>query len=552
MKIKKLITISAVITAMGLGVTAQAADLLEVYQQALKSDPTFKKAEADWLTAKENLPLALTGSGAAGSGLFPNVTFTGDLERNYLRQHYNTKARGTYEAADYSVTLTQPIFNVATWKSIASASFSAKAATATYLAAAQDLMQRTAFAYFEVLRANDSLKYVLAQKEQDLHQLDTARQKFKVGLIAITGVYDAQASYDADIASEIGARNNLANQIENLRAITGVDYRRVASLRDHIPLVVPVPNNISRWVQTADDQNYLLKADNFSRLSAHENISEAQAGRYPTVNFVGSYSHNTAGAADSNALQNIIRARQTSASYDLDFNFPLFQGGYVFAHTAQARYQYQSAAQQMEIDHRNVVNQTRQAFLGVQAGISQVKADKQAIVSAKNKLAATRAGYVVGTRTMVDVLDAVTNLTQAQQNYANDRYNYVENIIQLKEQAGILSPHDLVLINRWLGSGVALDTKQPKVKQIHIEYPSVSPDVNPSPKGYVKPNAPSKIKTAPTKINKKTNEKIKHKQQESHQQKEPQKKSVAPPVDMAPLPAPATEKIPAPISDSQH
>lgn len=465
--------------ASGFSFTASAADLLQVYNQALKSDPTFTKAEADWQTAKMNFPLALTGSGAAGSGIFPNLSAGGSYGMAYSQNVLQGGASGSFQPLQYSLAATQPIFNLQTWQQIAEASYGVKAATATYLAAAQSLMARTAVAYFEVLRFNDNLKYILAQKKEDLHQLDTAQQKFKVGLIAITGVYNAQASYDADVANEIGARNNLSNQLENLRAITGVGYTQLNTLIDQLPLVVPAPNNIDAWVDTANQQSYLLKSDQFTMLQAAKNIDAIEAGHAPVLNGVGSYVDSSGGTVIGAGLVSESHTRNASAL--LSLNVPLFQGGYIIEATKQARYEYLSASDQLEIDHRAVVNQTRQAFLGVQSGISQIQADKEAIISAKNQLAATRAGYVVGTRTMVDVLQSVTSLTQAQQSWADDRYNYVEDIIRLKQQAGTLSPLDLTKLNQWLNGPVTFQTKQPPIQRKKIEYPSVSNDVNALP-----------------------------------------------------------------------
>lgn len=475
---KKYRVLTAVVVACGFACTVSAADLLQVYNQALKSDPTFTKAQADWQTAKMNFPLALTGSGVAGSGLFPNISGTADYGTAYSK-NVNIGSEGTFQPLEYSASITQPIFNLQTWQEIAGASYAVKSATATYLAAAQNLMARSAFAYFEVLRFNDDLHYILAQKKEDLHQLDTAQQKFKVGLIAITGVYNAQASYDADIANEIGARNNVSNQLENLRAITGVGYTQLNGLMDHLPLVVPAPKNIDAWVQTANAQNYQLKSDQFSMLQAAKNIDAIAAGHMPVLEGIGSYVDSSSGSLLGGGIVTDTHFRNASAL--LQLNVPIFEGGYLIEATKQARYQYLSASDQLEIDHRTVVNQTRQSFLGVQSGISQIEADKEAITSAKNQLAATRAGYVVGTRTMVDVLQSVTSLTQAQQAWANDRYNYVEDIIKLKQQAGTLSPADLVTLNQWLDGPTVFQTTQPPIKREKIQYPSVTSDVNALP-----------------------------------------------------------------------
>ena len=456
---------TALVLSAALSGVASANNLISIYRQGLQSDPTFKKAQADWLTARVNIDLAITGTGTAGSGLLPNLTATGQITSTYQKVTSGATAADAdnhFSANSYLISLTQPVFNFATWQNISSARYTVKAATATYLAAAQDLMARSANAYFEVLRAYDQLRLTLAQKEQFLHQLITAQQKFKVGLIAITGVYDAEASYDNSIADEIKDRNNLQNTLEDLRAITGKFYWSLAGLRPNIPLVIPSPRNMSKWVNIANKQNYLLQADINAMLSKQKDIKVAEGGWYPNVNVVGGWGTSTAATALT------FNTSVTTGSVGVQLNVPVFRGGFDYANTKQARYSYLSASDQLEIDHRNIENQTRQAYLGVDSGISQIKADQQAVLSGRNQLEATRAGYVVGTRTMVDVLESVTNLTQAQQSYANDRYNYVESIVSLKQQAGTLSPNDIARLNSWLKTTIKFNLRQPTVKKHKI------------------------------------------------------------------------------------
>ncbi|ABS77187.1 TolC family outer membrane protein [Coxiella burnetii] len=443
-----------------------AEDLVQVYCQALASDPTFQKAHADWLSARQNLPIAMSGTGTPGSGLFPYVDITAGLDRTFQRiEAGSSSVSGYFNQHNYQVTVTQPIFNYATWKAISSASFSVKAATATYIEAAQDLIFRTAKAYFDVLDAYDQLQFTLAQKESFYHQLVTAQEKFKVGLIAITGVYDAQASYDQAIAQEIQDRNNLDNQLENLRAITGQEYRSLASLKKSIPLVIPHPRNIDAWTAVAERQSFAIQSALYTMLAQRETVKETAAQRYPTLTGTFSYGAQQRGFPPSLSgpptTGEFLDTTTTTATAGLNLNFPVFQGGFVTHSTRQEEYNYLSASDQLNFTHRDVVRQTRQAYLGVDSGISKIRADRQAIISAQNKLEATQAGYVVGTRTMVDVLDAVTSLYQAQQQWATDRYSYIINIITLKQQAGTLCPHDLAQINTWLGKAVRFDVEKP-------------------------------------------------------------------------------------------
>lgn len=424
-----------------------AASLVQVYSQALKSDPTFKEDYANWLSARENLAIARAGS-AAGQGLFPRVTLSGGVQRNYNRISPNAfggASDGWFNSNVYAINLAQPVFNAQTWASIATASDSVKAATASFLYQAQDLIMRTANAYFAVLQADAALSYTIANKKAVLNQLEQAQEQYNVGLIAITGVYEAEANYDAQVAQEISDRNALSNAIENLRAITGVYYMRLNGLAQQVPLLIPQPKNMQSWINIGIKQNYNLKAQEFTVLQQQNQIKVDARGRWPVIQANVSYTDSNNGSGGI-----VAAIDQRTGIIGLSANFPIIQGGYVSATVKQDKANYLSALDTLEYDHRNVINQTSQAYLGIVSGMSKIKADAQTIVSQRNSLKATEAEYQVGTRTMVDVLNAISNYYLAKQTYVDDQYSYILSILTLKEQAGTLSYKDLYQINHWL------------------------------------------------------------------------------------------------------
>lgn len=449
MKFKWLTVFTSIVLA-SVVTPLQAADLMDVYYQALHADPTFKKAEADWRSARENFPIAL-------SSILPQFNATGNYNRKYSHETpiFVLDQNGTNHATQYALTLTQPIFNFAAWKAISSARASVKAATATYAAASQDLMLRTARAYFSVLQAYDQLGYTQARKRAVYEQLLTARERFKVGLIAITGVYDARSVYDRAAATAIADQNRLNDTVEELREITGRYYFRMKGIGRAIPLVKPKPNDINRWVRVAEEQNYSLISQNFNVVSTRERVKQEAAGWMPQVDLVGQFAE----TFDSR-LPGFPKATTETGTYGASVNFPLIQGGLVTAQTRQARYNYLSASSERQFVHRSVVSETRQSFLGIITGIAKIKADLQAVKSAQNALEATKAGYEVGTRTMVDVLDDLTALYLEKQRYTDDQYRYIIDTIELKVNAGTLSVPDLEKINGWLSQFVKL--KLPK------------------------------------------------------------------------------------------
>ncbi|OGT43486.1 MAG: hypothetical protein A3F13_00075 [Gammaproteobacteria bacterium RIFCSPHIGHO2_12_FULL_40_19] len=426
---------------------ANADDLMQIYKQALHSDPIFAQAESTWRSQKMTLPIA-------EAGYLPQVSIAGNVARNYQDINPNFSAAlinnqisaGTDNYSwqyGYTLTATQPIFNFVVWNQIRGASANVKAATATYLSAQQSLMQRTATAYFNVLQAYDDLRYTVANKRAVWQQFMTAREQFRVGLIAITDEYDARSRYDQVVALQIAAQNNLNIQLENLRAITGRAYVSLRGLRKHLPLISPQPANIDQWVNVATQQNYGLIAQNYTVIAAMDTIKQQAAGGYPTLGLQG-------GVGELHAVDNPPTTSQDTANLGLALTYNPIQGGLVIASTKKARYDYVTASGLLEQIHRSVVNQTRSSFLSVLSNSSQIKADKQSIISARNALDARETGLKVGTRTMVDVLNALTALYQAQKQLAIDQYAYINNLIALKYAAGTLSAADLVEVNHWL------------------------------------------------------------------------------------------------------
>lgn len=462
---KRYLSVFGVFVASVSSFSATADNLMQVYTQAVQSDPVFAQAESTWHSQQMSLPIAR-------AGYLPQVSLAANGARNYQQMTPNFGAGGGQIGGGsgssssamgggfngyswqygYSLNATQQIYNFAAWEQIKGAKASVKAATANYLAAQQSLMQRTATAYFNVLQAYDELRYTIANKRAVWQQFVTAREQFRVGLIAITDEYDARSRYDQVVAQQIAAQNNLNIKLENLRAITGHDYSSLAGLGKHLPMIAPQPANIDTWVQVADNQNYAIKAQNYTVIAAMDNIKQQAGAGYPTLGIQG-------GVGETHIVDNAPNIGQTSGNLGLNLAYNPIQGGGVIAATKKARYDYVTASAKLDQIHRDVVNQARSSFLSVLSNSSQIKADKQSIISAKNALSATEAGLKVGTRTMVDVLDALKTLYQSQKQFAVDQYAYINNLIALKAAAGTLSVVDLQKVNAWLGRSVVFPSQ---------------------------------------------------------------------------------------------
>lgn len=422
-----------------------ATDLMDIYQQALENDPTFKAAYSNYMASAEAIP-------QARAALYPQVSVNSQASRNYADiTSLTLSIDQTFNTQTWQVSASQALFNYKVWAQVQQAKASVKSAQATFNSAAQNLILRTSKAYFNVLFARDTLSFAEAKKRANKRQLEQANERFKVGLDAITSVYEAKAAYDQSVAEVIAAKNNQINQNENLRKLTNHVYEFLAPLRDsRIPLTKPEPANADEWVDLSLKQNYNLYAAKYNLVAARENINVQNAGNWPTVTLqsTSTQTHNDIG--DGGSI--FVPTRQTGSNVAIALNFPVFQGGLVQSQTRQAQYNFQAVSEQLEQTYRDTVVNSRIAFNNIMDGISKVQADRQTVVSRINSLESTEAQFEVGTRTMVDVTNAQQRLFESQTQLADDQYNLINSFLNLKFLAGTLNANDLEEINSWLAT----------------------------------------------------------------------------------------------------
>lgn len=329
----------------------------------------------------------------------------------------------------------------------------------SYQSSEQTLMLNSATAYFNVLRAIDALSYIEANKEAIYRQLDQTTQRFNVGLVAITDVQNARAQYDLVLANEVTARNNLDNSLEALRQITGQYYGQLDSLNVE-RFSTTKPENVNSLLQEAEKRNLSLLSARLSQDLAREQIKYAQTGYMPTLDLTASSGVSN---TDYNSLSNSQKAQNSNgaSSYQgqntigLQFNLPLYSGGATNSQVQQAQYNFVGASESLESAHRSVIQNVRSSFNNISASISGVEAYRQAVVSAQSSLEATEAGYQVGTRTIVDVLNATTTLYSAKESLSNARYDYLISQLNIKYALGTLNQNDLMALNGGLTKPVS-------------------------------------------------------------------------------------------------
>lgn len=443
---KKLFPILIGLGLTGFSAMSQAENLLQVYQQARISNPDLRKSAADRDAAFEKI-------NEARSPLLPQL----GLGADYTYTNGYRDANGINSSVTSgSLQLTQVLFDMAKWRALTLQEKTAGIQDVTYQTSQQTLILNTATAYFKVLAAIDTLSYTEAQKQAIYRQLDQTTQRFNVGLVAITDVQNARSQYDSVLASEVTARNDLDNAVEELRQVTGNYYPELASLNVD-GFKTNKPSTVNTLLKEAENRNLSLLQARLNQDLAREQIRQAQDGHLPTLDltastgvsntsYSGAKTRNSSSYNDSDAGQNKI---------GLSFTLPLYQGGQVNSQVKQAQYNFVGASEQLESAHRSVVQTVRSSFNNVNASISSINAYKQAVVSAQSSLDAMEAGYSVGTRTIVDVLDATTTLYNAKQQLSNARYNYLINELNIKSALGTLNEQDLVALNNTLGKAIA-------------------------------------------------------------------------------------------------
>jgi len=422
-------------TLLGLSSIAVNADTLkQVYETAKYKDPVILKSKAEYDVFSEQI----NDSKAA---LLPQIGF--GLDANRVQSSYGNQTNTNYGA---SLNLTQSIYNGSYWQN---ANISEKQATqyaAIYGYAAQNLLYRAAVAYFDVLRADESVKSVQANKRAVERQLEQTKQRYDVGLIAITDVHEAQAEYDRTVASLITAENTLANNYYLLRELTGEDVKQVAYLDTKTFDPKRLEGDVKDWRNKALEHNLELHSKRIAKELAKMNIDLAETGHGPTIDFTAGLGYNDYNYDDSSSSS----YDATAATFGVELNVPIYTGGAITSQVKQAQYSYVMASQDLVSSFRSTEAQINSGYNNVQASVSSIRAYEQTVISSKSALDAAEASFEVGTRTIVDVLDATKSLYDSENLLANARYDYIINMIQLKLSAGTLSEQDIFNISAGL------------------------------------------------------------------------------------------------------
>jgi len=433
---------------------AEAADLLQVYQQALANDATYASARASAAAGRERIT-------QGRAGLLPTVGIVGNLTHNnndfapFNEGQLIRNSDGSIGVAssggpilttkELNVQLQQPLFRWDRWETYQQSKLQQSIAEAQFAQAQQDLITRVSQAYFDVLAAQDTLASTRAQKEAVTEQLASAKRNFEVGTQTITDTHEAQAAYDLVVSQEIAAVNDLENRKTALQAIIGTPPGALATLRGGVNLTAPQPINVDQWVSAAENQNYAVSVAQLQLETAKREISRQRAGHYPTLDLVANSQHrNINGEIPGQS------GRTTNNAIGIQYSIPIFSGFAVTSRVRESIALEDKARNDLEANRRNAALVARQSFLGVNSGLAQVKALEAAEVSSNSALESNKLGYQVGVRINIDVLNAQRQLYQTRTDLAKARYNTILAGLKLKAAAGSLREEDLLPVNALL------------------------------------------------------------------------------------------------------
>ncbi len=433
--------------AVSTGSSANA--LKDIYQQALQNDPNFQAAKARHLSAQQQ-------SNISRAALLPQLSIQGSYSDTETESLGSSVFGGTLvdnsglsesETETYSASLTQTLFDLSAWHNYQQGRSLRRAANAGFRSEEQALILKTAEAYFNVLRAKDNLTSARAEEKAISQQLEQTRQRFEVGLAAITDVHEAQAAFDTAVAQRLAFDGDLGISFEALTNLTGQIQPSISPLKASFPIQAPTPVERELWTRSALEHSPELKTAHHQYQAARQKAKAAARAHLPTITASANYSDSTTEGERQGSLYDL---EDESTVYALNVQMPLFLGGRVHASRKQAHYAAEESKALEEATRRNLIQATRSLHLSVNTHIARTKARKQALKSSESALEATKAGYEAGTRNTVDLLIAQQNLHRARRDYANSRYEYVVDLLRLKQTAGVLASSDLTALDEWL------------------------------------------------------------------------------------------------------
>lgn len=418
---------------------AEILTLQRTYELAQQNDP-------QWAAAKNTYQANQQVIDQNRSGLLPQINLTGNYRQNDVE--YEDLGDDDYDSHGYSANLRQPLFRLDNWHTYKVGKALDSQYSAEFQNTTEDFYLRVVSRYLDVLRANANLSYRKAEQEAIARQLEQSKQRFEVGLVAITDVHEAQAAYDVAVSSRISAESEQFVALRLLETITGATVENVVDLSKDLAVMVPAPTDVNQWIERALANNANLQAAIYAAEAAQQNYKSQRGKHAPTLDLIGSHSYSSTDAQSLNTGG--TSPDTTSNIIGLELEIPLYSGGAISANRRQSQYQFMAAQDLEHQARRETIQDVTNFYQLTIANVAEVTARKQSTNSASVALEATEAGYEAGTRTIVDVLNVQRNLFQNERDYTNARFDYVLNSLRLKRVAGLLTEEELLTLEQWM------------------------------------------------------------------------------------------------------
>ena len=419
-------------------IVAAPASLMAVFSDANQHDPVYQAAKATYQATREALPQSIAPA-------LPQLDLSAAIAREWDQTSLN--GSGVYTTHNWGLTLSQTVFDLNVFQAISRANYTVQAAARTLAAAQQTLMIRTAAAYYSVLSAAGILQFTQQQVSILHKQLEQTKILYRHKEATITELEQARGAY-YDIKNDLAAAKLALYQAkQNLSKVTAKHYAMFMQIKSHFPLITPTPNNVMQWVTQSTQQNLTLQSSRLTMSAAKKDISVQRSGYFPVVNAEGGYTQATAPTTSDG---NLTTQRTKDGSVGLNLTWNAFSGGLTMSQVRQAIANYDKATSDMQNDYLTVTADTRSSFQGIVLGGEEIRNAKAAMVWNGKALIHAEEGYRSGNQTLTDILQIQSRLFLAQRKYVQDTFEYLNDILLLKQAAGTLSVKDLARQNAWL------------------------------------------------------------------------------------------------------
>ena len=414
---------------------ANAINLQQAYEAALKNDPTYRMGFYENEAGQENRIIGR-------AGLLPSVAASYSASRNRVDQ---TQLVGTRELVTHPqyisrgavVQLRQPLFNMEATARYRQGVAQSKEAAEKFESNTDEVAVRVVGAYVEALFANDQLALTLAQRDAYLEHMKVNTRMFEKGEGTKTDMLEIQARLDLAEAQVLEAQDAVTASRNTFEGVVGMPVDKLEPLSPQFQVARLSPASFEDWRAIALANNPELKAARLEIEVREQEVKKVRAGHAPRLDLVASYSNNDAESVSTYTMSTLNR------TVGIQLNVPLYSGGQVSAGTRQAVAGRERAKAELDVRTSRVMVELRKAHSTVISSVARVDALIKAVNSGNMLMKATEQSIKGGVRINLDLLNAQQQMVTSQRDLAQARYGYLLAILHLKAAAGTLTGADV-------------------------------------------------------------------------------------------------------------